>query len=70
MRVVEFLSFVALLAFGVLAFWRGLGTKPSKRQQADSIIGVSGGPYVDPHRGQSDNDHAGQSGGGHGGGSS
>jgi hypothetical protein len=68
MRVVEFLAFLALLAFGVLAFWRGLGTKPSKRHRADSIIGVSGGPYVDPHQGQSDAGHGGQSDGGHDGG--
>ena len=61
MRAVEFLAFVAFLAFGVLAFWRGLGTKPSKRQHADSIIGVSAGPYVDPHGGQSDGGHGGAS---------
>jgi hypothetical protein len=68
MRVVEVLAFVALLAFGVLAFWRGLGTKPSKRQRADSIVGVSAGPYVDPHGEQSDAGHGGQSDGGHDGG--
>jgi hypothetical protein len=68
MRVVEFVAFVALLAFGVVAFWRGLGTKPSKRQRADSIIGVSAGPYVDPHGGQSDAGLDSQSDGGHGGG--
>jgi hypothetical protein len=59
MKVVEFLAFLAVVAFGGFAFWRGLGTKPSKGSRRDSIIGSSGGPYVDPHGRQSDGGHDG-----------
>ena len=50
MREVGFLAFLALIAFGGFAFWRGLGTKPLERYRAETIAAASD----DHHAGQPD----------------
>jgi hypothetical protein len=61
MRVLELLGFLALVAFGGFAFWRGLGTKPSEGHHRDTITGASSAPYTDPHGCQSGGGHSGAS---------
>ena len=60
MQILGLIAFLAVVAFGAIGFWRGLSTKPTRRDSGEFIAGASDPIFPSRYTGQSD----GTSGGG------
>jgi len=54
MQILGLIAFLAVVAFGAIGFWRGLSTKPMRRDRGEFIAGASDPTLTSRHIGQSD----------------